>query len=266
LFSGWNPTLDTMAVPYVINLDRSPERWEALQRDWKGAFPVQRVSAVEASPGWVGCGLSHVKVVEEAKARGDKWVLVWEDDCIPRKRNGEYTNVQLVKRIWDHTLEVLSRNMGQWDVILGATSQVFDRPMMDKGMSTSLVQLFRVNKGFTTHWTLYNQSFFDKILEWGKTRPEQIDVYIFKKARVFVTRPFLAEQRPCYSLIENRETDYSPFFDRAEKEFVPNALPFVAPSSSKRMSVATLVPVMAAAPAPATLKLLSRLLPGKSTL
>ena len=252
-----------MAVPDVINLDRSPERWEALQKDWKGAFSVQRVSAVEASPGWIGCGLSHVKIVEEAKARGDKWVLIWEDDCIPRKRNGEYTNVHLIRRIWDHTLELLSRNMGSWDVVLGATSQVFERPMMDKSLSTSLVQLFRVKKGYTTHWTLYNQSFFDTILEWGKTRPKQIDVYIFEKARVFVTRPFLAEQRPCYSLIENRETDYSKYFDVAEREFVPTALPFAVPKPSKRV---TLTPVMAISPAPATIKLLSRLHPGKSTL
>ena len=76
-----------MSDPYVINLDRRTDRWTELEQEWKGIFNLTRVSAVEASPGWVGCALSHIKVCEDAKARGDPFVLVWEDDCRPRNRH-----------------------------------------------------------------------------------------------------------------------------------------------------------------------------------
>jgi hypothetical protein len=231
-----------MAVPYVINLDRCTDRWESLQKDWKDAFPLQRVSAVEASPGWVGCGLSHVKIVEEAKARGDKWVLVWEDDCIPRKRNGEYTNVTVVRQLWEQALEVLGKHLGRWDVVLGATSQVFDAPLMDTTLSTRHVRIFRILKGYTTHWTLYNASFFDTLLKWKETKPKPIDVYLFEKARIFVTLPFMAEQRPCYSVIENRETDYSKYFTEAERALKAFALPVSEPGYTPKRAKAMTLP------------------------
>jgi hypothetical protein len=234
MFSGVLPIHNTMAVPYVINLDRCTDRWESLQRDWKDAFSLQRVSAVEASPGWVGCGLSHVKVVEEAKARGDKWVLVWEDDCVPRKRNGEYTNVGVVRRLWDQALEVLGKHPGRWDVILGATSQVYNTPTMDTTLSTRDVRLFRVLKGYTTHWTLYNASFFDTLIRWKDTKPKPIDVFLFEKARIFVTLPFMAEQRPCYSVIENKETNYGQYFNEAERALKAHALPISEPGYSTK--------------------------------
>jgi hypothetical protein len=202
-------------IPYVINLDRSPERWAAIQSEW--GIPLQRVSAVEASPGWIGCALSHIKVIEEAKARGDPYVLVWEDDCIPMKRNGEPANVRVIKRLWDNVMERLSAHPARWDIVLGATSKIFDRPILDPVLSTNLVKIFRITKGFTTHWTLYNASIYDSMIEWKKTQPSQIDVYMYEKARVYVTLPFLAEQRAGFSTIENNQQDYHRLFDSAEK-------------------------------------------------
>lgn len=211
-----------MSVPYVINLDKSPERWEQIQKEWKGVFPLQRLSGVEASPGWVGCGLSHVKAVEEAKARGDPWVLVWEDDCIPRKRNGEAGNVHVIRRMWDQVMSQLSKNPGKWDIVLGATSRLFDSPNRDIDLSTSFTSVYRLNRGFTAHWILYNASIYDFIIAWKETKPSPIDVYMYEKARIFVTLPFMAEQRPCFSTIENKETDYSQMFDYTERLFKAN--------------------------------------------
>lgn len=218
-----------MTTPYVINLDRSPDRWEKIQREWRGVFPLQRLSAVEASPGWVGCGLSHVKAVEEAKARGDPWVLVWEDDCIPRKRNGEAANVHVIRRMWNTVMAQLSKFPQKWDIVLGATSRVLATPQQDSDLSTPLVAVYRLPRGFTTHWTLYNAAIYDSIIQWKETRPSPIDVYMYEKARVYVTVPFMAEQRPGYSSIENIDTNYSEAFRTAEREFRPS----VQPRSSK---------------------------------
>lgn len=235
--------LNIMSVPYVINLDRSTDRWESLQTDWKGAFPVQRVSAVEASPGWVGCAMSHIKIIEEAKARGDPHVLIWEDDCIPRKRNGEYTNVQVIKRMWAEAVQKLSANPGRWDIVLGASSQIAEETRQDPVLSGNLVKLFPIRRGFTTHWTLYNASIYDYILAWKDEKSEPIDVYMYKKARVFVTYPFLAEQRPGHSLIENGDRDYAQLFDNAERKLRPEVakvLPFTPPN--RHFDVTSILP------------------------
>jgi hypothetical protein len=245
-----------MTTPYVINLDRSPERWQKIQQEWKGAFPLQRLPAVEASPGWVGCGLSHVKAVEEAKARGDPWVLVWEDDCIPRKRNGEGGNVHVIRRLWDTVMSQLARYPRKWDIVLGATSRVLETPQRDNELSSNLVSVYRLPRGFTTHWTLYNAAIYDSIIQWKETCPSPIDVYMYEKARIYVTVPFMAEQRPGYSLIENVQTNYEDAFRTAELQFRPSAAPLVRsslPVSAPRdaRSVTSILPK-------GSLKLLSR--------
>jgi hypothetical protein len=224
-----------MAVPYVINLDRSVDRWEALQQDWKGAFPIQRVSAIEASPGWIGCALSHIKIIEEAKARGDPYVLVWEDDCIPRKRNGEPGNVGMIKRMWDSAVQKLDAHRDRWDIVLGASSRIVGTPTLDPVLS-GMAKIFRIESGFTTHWTFYNASCYDTMIAWKATQPCPIDVYIFQMMRICVIAPFLAEQRPGYSIIEQKESNYTPLFDNAEKALKPGFSVSKIPQASVLMT------------------------------
>lgn len=220
------------AKPYVINLDKSTSRWKKLQTDWKGVFNLTRVSAVEKTPGWMGCALSHIKIIEQAKARKDPWVLVWEDDCIPRLRNGEHTSPIVIKQLWNTTLEKLSQHMEQWDIVLGATSQVIGKATYDSALSTKLVKMYKITNGFTTHWTLYNASVYDRMIAWKIKSALPIDVYMYSIARVHVTKPFLAEQTPGFSIIENKHEDYSHLFNNAEKilkeQSVLDKLPIVS--------------------------------------
>ena len=57
---------------FVINLDSRPDRWLSIQKICRsaGIFP-ERVSAVKMSPGWHGCGYSHVKTAEIESARAE---------------------------------------------------------------------------------------------------------------------------------------------------------------------------------------------------
>jgi hypothetical protein len=210
-----------MSSPYVINLDKSGERWTKIQNDWRGVFHLHRISAVEQSPGWVGCGFSHLKAIEGAKKRGDPYVLVWEDDCVPRKRNGEYTKPSLIKKLWEQAMVKLSAHPERWDIVLGATSRVFDTPVPDPVLSGNTVKVYRLTKGFTTHWTLYNASVYDTMLKWKDniSSYNPIDTYMYSNARVFVTVPFMAEQAVGESTIENRETNYEAWFNTAETQF-----------------------------------------------
>ena len=203
---------------YVINLDKSVSRWEQIQQDWKGVFNLVRVQAEEDPAGWKGCGRSHVKIVEQAKARGDPFVLVWEDDCIPKLRNNEHTQPFVIRALWDSVVNVLVNHLDKWDIVLGATSRVFEGSVLDRTLSNNVVKLFRITHGFTTHWTFYNASVYDRIIAWKGSESEPIDTYMYKCARVFVTLPFMAEQRAGHSLIENQHVAYAQLFDVSEKK------------------------------------------------
>jgi GR25 family glycosyltransferase involved in LPS biosynthesis len=200
-----------MASPYVINLDSRPDRWENLQAAWRGAFDLKRVAATHASPGWVGCALSHVKIIEAAKERGDPSVLVWEDDCKPRNRHP-----RAIKELWNEVSYKLSLYPDQWDVVLGATSAAYKGATYNQLLSTQNVKVYDLPHGFTTHWILYNASSYDRMIEWKQTNEPQIDVYLFNKFRVKVVTPFLAEQFAGFSDIETQETDYGHMFERTE--------------------------------------------------
>uniref|UniRef100_A0A6C0AJ18 Glycosyltransferase n=1 Tax=viral metagenome TaxID=1070528 RepID=A0A6C0AJ18_9ZZZZ len=201
-----------MNHPHVINLDKRTDRWANLEKEWKGAFKLTRVPAVEASPGWVGCALSHIKIIEDAKARGDPYVLVWEDDCIPRNRHP-----RAIKELWDEVSYKLSLYPDQWDIVLGATSAAYNSATYNPTLSTHHVQVYNLPHGFTTHWVLYNSRIYDRMISWKEVQEPQIDVYLFKNFRVKVIVPFVAEQAPGFSDIESHVADYTNMFNRTEE-------------------------------------------------
>ena len=203
-----------MASPYVINLDSRPDRWVALSRDWKGVFPLSRVSAVSASPGWLGCGLSHVKAIEEAKLRGDPYVLVWEDDCT----TFNHTPTQ-VRDLWNEVLYKLSIYKNEWDIVSGGTTNADRGSTFNQTLSTRYVNVYDLPFGFTTHWVLYNSSSYDRMIAWKNIQAPQIDVYIYQQFRVKVVLPFLGVQADGYSNIQEGKVQYNYLFRTAEKTF-----------------------------------------------
>uniref|UniRef100_A0A6C0B561 Glycosyltransferase n=1 Tax=viral metagenome TaxID=1070528 RepID=A0A6C0B561_9ZZZZ len=206
-----------MANPYVINLESRPDRWNSINRDWNGVFTLTKVPAVSASPGWKGCGLSHVKAVEEAKARGDPYVLVWEDDCTPFQHTPEQ-----VRDLWNEVLYKLSIHKDQWDIVIGATTIVNHGAMFNQLLSTRNVKVYDLPFGLTAHWILYNSSAYDKMIEWKNIQSPEIDVYIYQGLRVKVILPFLAGQAAGYSNIQGGVLNYNNLFVNAERLFRPS--------------------------------------------
>jgi len=210
-----------MVVAYVINLDSRPDRWEQIQKDWKNTFPLVRTSAVQASPGWKGCSLSHIKVVEEAKSRGEPYVLVWEDDCIPRKRHP-----LAIQAMWNEVMTKLASNQDKWDVVLGGAtwSAAGQPPTLDTELSGQNAKVYNLPKGFCTHWTLWNvNTTYDKLMTYKTTLETEIDVFMYTHFRVKIVLPFLAEQRQGFSNIVGSDVNYSALFDYAESMYLPPA-------------------------------------------
>jgi glycosyl transferase family 25 len=66
---------------YVINLDRRPDRLDEITGELdKIGLPFKRFAAIDRKPGILGCGLSHLAVLKEARELGLKNVLIFEDD------------------------------------------------------------------------------------------------------------------------------------------------------------------------------------------
>lgn len=70
---------------YCINLDRRPDRWEAMQRRFGKLGIMSKVRRLAASDTpvnhHIGCALSHRRIIAEAKQQQLKTVLVFEDDA-----------------------------------------------------------------------------------------------------------------------------------------------------------------------------------------
>ena len=73
--------MDHLGGVYVINLDRRPDRLDEITDELdRMGLPFKRFAGSDRKPGILGCGLSHLAVLKEAKSLGLKNVLIFEDD------------------------------------------------------------------------------------------------------------------------------------------------------------------------------------------
>lgn len=188
---------------YVINLDSRPERLAEIHQEFKDWPALQRVSAVKRSPGWVGCSLSHLQCIRQAKERQEPWVLIVEDDCILTP-NAKARFTALLPHLWAH------RN--EWDLFNGGLTIVSNYTLVDKQRG-----LFKAN-GYAANFYLVHSDSYDKILDgYSEESPAKIDVYYDQQFRIWVPAPYLAGQRVSASDIENTVTDYTDLFKSNER-------------------------------------------------
>lgn len=102
-----NP-FDYFDAIYCINLDHRNDRWNSVQNEFKKIGIDERVirfSAIKTPEnGHIGCMLSHRKIVEIAKNKWYKNVLVFEDDIFFRKNKKYFSRlISDLKKIekWD---------------------------------------------------------------------------------------------------------------------------------------------------------------------
>ena len=172
-----------MSIPtipvYVINLDHRADRWELIKKQcFSCGIQAIRVSAVKASPGWHGCGLSHKKVAEMAEKAGHMWYVVLEDDAT-FSINDWNNFMAIVPFLW--------KNQDKWDVFTGGT-----------GIPTHL-ELINNNpilyhiKGPCTHFLLIKQNAYKAVKNWN-TECRHFDHYLKENTKMVGTYPFISMQ------------------------------------------------------------------------
>jgi hypothetical protein len=188
----------------VINLDKRQDRWNEIQDTFSEWPSLERVSAVEDSPGWKGCAKSHIKCIRLAKERRYPWVLILEDDCVV-KPDSLVRFREILPILWDRRSE--------WDIFLGGCTSVKNIKLMQ----TQPV-LFSIT-GRTTHFCLINMEAYDKIIT-GYDFTKDIDVFYEESIRLCCTIPYIAVQRGGKSDILNRDVNYSDEFKDSEGKLI----------------------------------------------
>ena len=201
---------------YYINLEERVDRrifveTELTKMKWK----YERFNAIKNDRGILGCGLSHLAVIEMAKAKNLDYVVIVEDDIQflqPEKYN---------KMFIDFTNYVQSNNL-DYDVLLIATN------ILDKvnGVIPINNYIHQVKASYSAAGYIVKKHYYDKIIanyrEGLKLLIEnptvsgkyEFDVYWINLQLVdkwLVIYPRTVNQRESYSDILNCITDYTKY-------------------------------------------------------
>ena len=201
---------------FYINLDSRPDRKQHVERQL-GIIGInaQRFKAIKLQNGALGCSLSHLKLIETAKANNWPHILVVEDDIL-------FTNPSLFIQQCNKFLSTHK----EFDVALISGNNVPPYREIDD----TCVQ---VTKCQTTTGYLVQNHYFDTLIQNYKMgiqnlmrEPENhriyaIDKFWFRLQRNhnwFLIIPLTVTQREDYSDIEKRTTDYTKVMIDLNKE------------------------------------------------
>jgi GR25 family glycosyltransferase involved in LPS biosynthesis len=216
--------MDKISKIYIINLKERTDRWkdcliqlnkynienyerfEAIRPDLKKIDPIQYSKNnlkmdEKYIIGALGCKLSHIEIIKNAKKNSYKQILILEDDFLLcenfiEKYNKIYSDIEKKK------INI--------DILYLGFSIVRKEPFID----TSINNLKKVKSVHTTHAYIINYNFYDTILEELEKCHCEIDVCYAncqKKYNMYGIYPSLISQRTSFSDITHRNVDYSNF-------------------------------------------------------
>ncbi len=189
----------------LINLPKRTERLEASIKELKDHYiPFQVFDAVEHERGAYGLYLTLKNLLERAEYEGWENILIFEDDCVMVQDDfNDYMNAAIME------LKYLD-----WDLFyLGGNVY---KPLCRVPKCDFLL---RIEGVMSTHAVAYSKQGWKLMLEEmrriekaGVTQPEAIDLILErvlqKRGKSFIANPLLCVQRPGWSDVENRETNY----------------------------------------------------------
>lgn len=187
---------------YCVNLKRRPDRWGQAQEEFKKHnIKVEQFFGVDGNPeniptkivpGHVGCVLSHRNIIQKAKEKGYKQILIFEDDVVfcddLNKKFEEF--YKHVPNDWD-MLYLGGNHNGKLEMI---------SEHVGKAVQT-----------YTTHAYAIRESVYDVAIKLLSKATYEVDVtlsLIQQSFNAYVLRPHLAWQRDGYSDILNRNVNY----------------------------------------------------------
>lgn len=201
---------------YYINLDSRPDRKTHVEEQMSLiGIQAERFKAIRLPNGAIGCSMSHLKLLETAKANNLPHILIVEDDI-------KFLNPELFK---SQLNKFLSNHKG-WDVVLLGGNNIPPYKNIDdtcvKISSCQTTTGYLVNGHYIDILINNFRNGIEKLLESPHLRGMYaIDKFWFKLQRShnwFLIIPLTVTQREDYSDIEKRTTDYTRVMTDLNKE------------------------------------------------
>jgi glycosyl transferase family 25 len=203
---------------FFINLDSRPDRKQHVEGQMSMlGIPAERFKAIKLKNGAIGCSMSHIKLLETARANNWPHILIVEDDIL-------FTKPSLF-------IEQLNRFLAwhkDFDVVLFAGNNMPPYTVVDDSC-------VRVSKCQTTTGYLVQRHYYDTLIANYKAgvgllmnephnhRLYAIDKYWFHLQALhkwYLITPLTVVQREDYSDIEKRPTNYArPMLDLDKHSF-----------------------------------------------
>ena len=193
---------------FYINLHSRPDRKQHVENQLKSiGINAERFNAIKMSNGAIGCSMSHLKIIETAKANNWEHVLIVEDDIL-------FTDTNLFVEQFNKFLS----NHKHFDVALIAGNNLPPYKRIDD--SCVQVTHCQTTTGYIVQKHYYDvliKNYKDGILCLMKEPANHfiyaIDKYWFNLQGIhkwYLITPLSVTQREDYSDIEKRPTNYTP--------------------------------------------------------
>lgn len=198
---------------YCINLDRRPDRWQECEEIFaKQDLIVERISAVDGNPdpanirmtatdnrvitpGTIGCAMSHLKVVQQAKSENLSKILILEDD------------IDFIENVNQKFEEYILFVPNSWQLLYTGGNHLGHHNV--KTINQHCVRIFNT---YTTHFIGMRSTLFDTMINRIPSHiTNPIDVIYAEWQRQFESYcivPHLSWQRTSFSDISNCLADY----------------------------------------------------------
>ena len=185
--SKWNSFLNLIRVEGIIlPKDERPNKYRASE----------------------GLGLTHMKLIQEAKARGQQTILILEDDAVPEPN--------FMKR-WTELKAYLDTHLEEWEVFNGGVHFLRHYHNVQELNNSVLIT---GNLACAGHFIYLNLNAMDTFLLWEE---EKLDIDMFYcNQKLVCSYPLLAKQEDDTSdiILEERKWDYT--YQQNELEFYKN--------------------------------------------
>jgi len=208
--------LDDIKHAFYINLEHRTDRKEHVENELeKIGIKATRFNAIKMTNGAIGCSMSHLKILEDAKKNKLDHVLIVEDDIT-------FLDSELFKTQINKFLEIHKNN---WDVILLAGNNM---PPYEKIDDTCV----KVSRCQTTTGYLVNGHYINVLasnVKMGLTnllnKPDEKARYAIDKfwfvlqgaSKWYLIIPLTVVQREDYSDIEQKVINYQGMMQDLDK-------------------------------------------------
>lgn len=208
-----------MTIAYVINLKEREDRWKSIQERWKDTgLTLHRVDAIKMDDVYHAVFYKHRELLEEAHKRGDKYILIMEDDAVPCEN--------FARRFAD--IQSFAHTKPHWDIINGGALSLRDPTYIFK-LKTDYNQILMQCKLGIMAQFLYMRvdTCLEKLKKWEDDGKREFDAYYFQALNVFAAIPYLAIQEDGHSNAANHVREWSRRFAMEEVAILHSLREFV---------------------------------------